>query len=66
MPESTIGVERLARQLPQLTLMAVVVAVLLPAANHSIRLSDRHPLNSWSQYASVYFPVSSVSGFWMQ
>lgn len=43
MPDSMIGAERLSRQLPQLTLMAVVVAVLMPAVNYSIRLHDPTP-----------------------
>jgi hypothetical protein len=37
------GVQRLGRQIPQLTLMAVVIAVLMPAANYSIRLNDPTP-----------------------
>lgn len=43
MAEVTSNVERLGRQIPQLTLMAVVIAVLMPAANYSIRLSDPTP-----------------------
>lgn len=43
MADMTTSVERLGRQIPQLTLMAVVIAVLMPAANYSIRLNDPTP-----------------------
>ena len=43
MPEVTTVVERLGRQLPQMTLLAVVIAVLMPAANYSMSLSDPTP-----------------------
>ena len=36
-------IEGIGRQLPRLTLMAVVIAVLMPAANYSLRLSDPTP-----------------------
>jgi len=43
LPDVTTTVERLGRQIPQLTLMAVVIAVLMPAASYSIRLNDPTP-----------------------
>jgi hypothetical protein len=43
MPEVTTSVQRLGRQIPQMTLMAVVIAVLMPAANYSLRLNDPTP-----------------------
>jgi hypothetical protein len=43
MADVTNQVERLGRQLPRITLMAVVVAVLMPAVNYSIHLSDPTP-----------------------
>lgn len=43
MATSTDPMARLGRQIPQLTLMFVVIAVLAPAVNYSIRLNNPTP-----------------------
>jgi hypothetical protein len=43
MADVTSQVEMLGHQLPRITLMAVVIAVLMPAVNYSIRLRDPTP-----------------------
>ena len=41
--ELTDGIKGVGEQLPRLALLAVIVAVLMPAANYSYRLSDPTP-----------------------
>jgi hypothetical protein len=63
MAEIAKQIEGLGHQIPRLTLMAVIVAVLMPAANYSFRLSD--PTPSQLLVAICIGVFSSVVCLWL-